>query len=238
MKTLERRLEPEWLDELPGDDPRAVRSRRDLRLMNRIMGHAGAIGRVLRARVPGAAPSVAELGAGDGTLLMRMASEARWQGGADIVLVDRQPVVTAATSERFRQLDCRVRVDAADVFDWLGAGGQRYDAIVANLFLHHFDGEQLERLFALAAARTGLFIGCEPWRSRLPLGGSHLLGLIGCNDVTRHDAVLSVRAGFAGQELSALWPAGGEWTLDERRTGLFSHLFVAHHPHRNGGGLP
>jgi hypothetical protein len=33
-----------------------------------------------------------------------------------------------------------------------------------------------------------------------------LLWLIGCNAVTRHDAAVSMRAGFIRQELSALWP--------------------------------
>jgi hypothetical protein len=45
--------------------------------------------------------------------------------------------------------------------------------------------------------------------------------------VTRHDAVVSVRAGFADRELSALWPSGMTWTLRERARGLFSHCFVA-----------
>jgi hypothetical protein len=53
-----------------------------------------------------------------------------------------------------------------------------------------------------------------------------MLGAIGCNDVTRHDAVASVRAGFRDGQLSALWPAG-PWKLTERGAGLFSHLFVA-----------
>jgi hypothetical protein len=39
--------------------------------------------------------------------------------------------------------------------------------------------------------------------------------------------VLSVRAGFSGNELSALWPADGGWQLTERRAGHFSHLFIA-----------
>ena len=51
--------------------------------------------------------------------------------------------------------------------------------------------------------------------------------MIGCNAVTRHDAAVSVRAGFLGNELSALWPDQKNWQLTERRTGLFSHLFVA-----------
>lgn len=226
MSALQRTLEPEWLDDLPGDDPRAVRSRRDLRLMNRVMGHAHIIGRALRSHAGAPPRSLAELGAGDGTLLARIVGKACWAGGADIVLVDRQPVVSAATGDRYRSLACRVSVDAEDVFEWLARGSLQYDAIVANLFLHHFDDEELARLFALAAARTKLFIACEPRRARLPLAGSHMLGLIGCNDVTRHDAVLSVRAGFSGSELSALWPHGS-WTLEERPAGLFSHLFAA-----------
>jgi hypothetical protein len=54
-----------------------------------------------------------------------------------------------------------------------------------------------------------------------------LLWAIGCNGVTQYDARVSVRAGFAGNELSALWPASGDWRLTERPAGLFSHLFVA-----------
>jgi len=56
---------------------------------------------------------------------------------------------------------------------------------------------------------------------------SRLLRLIGCNRVTRHDAPISVRAGFTGQELSQLWPAGQGWLLEERPAGWFSHLFIA-----------
>jgi hypothetical protein len=44
--------------------------------------------------------------------------------------------------------------------------------------------------------------------------------------VTRHDAPASVRAGFAGLELSALWPNEGRWELHES-TRLFAHCFVA-----------
>jgi hypothetical protein len=36
-----------------------------------------------------------------------------------------------------------------------------------------------------------------------------------------------VRAGFAGHDLSRLWPASQNWTLHERPAGWFSHLFIA-----------
>jgi hypothetical protein len=229
LRAIDRRVDPEWLDHLAADDPRAVRSRRDLRLMNRIMGHASIIRRVLEQRAVGRPLRIAELGAGDGTLLERVLPKLSRYSTAELVFVDRQPVVSADTISRYAASRCSVSVAAADVFEWLSRQTRSFDAIVANLFLHHFEVPQLRALFALAARSTSSFIACEPRRARIPLAGSRVLGLIGCNDVTRHDAHVSVRAGFSGAELSALWPADGSWRLEERRAGLFSHLFIASH---------
>ena len=146
----------------------------------------------------------------------------------DVVLVDQQNLINPATSEKFVAIGWQPQSVAADVFAWLAQpGGPVFDVIVANLFLHHFDAARLAELLSLAARRTRVLIACEPRRSGRGLLGSHLLGVVGCNDVSRHDAVVSVRAGFKNQELSALWPAGGAWTLREHARGLFSHCFVA-----------
>jgi len=99
--------------------------------------------------------------------------------------------------------------------------------MLANLFLHHFAKAPLSELLRLAAARTNLFIACEPRRSSLARTASRWLGLVGCNAVTRHDAVVSVCAGFVGQEISGCWPAETQWALSENPAGLFSHCFVA-----------
>jgi hypothetical protein len=72
-----------------------------------------------------------------------------------------------------------------------------------------------------------LFVAVEPRRARWPLFCSRLLWAIGCNDVTRHDAVVSVRAGFSRNELSSLWPDKQNWQLTEQSAGAFSHLFIA-----------
>ena len=50
------------------------------------------------------------------------------------------------------------------------------------------------------------FVACEPRRSAFALLGARMVFALGANDVTRHDAVASVRAGFRGRELSGLWP--------------------------------
>jgi hypothetical protein len=56
---------------------------------------------------------------------------------------------------------------------------------------------------------------------------SAVVGLVGCTDVTRHDAVVSVRAGFVSGEISRAWPQDGAWRIEDRPRGLFSHLFSA-----------
>ena len=225
---MERVVEPEWLDELPASDTRASRSRRDLQRINALMGNASLVAASLRrAKGAGEMHHLAELGAGDGSfalsLARRLSSVVQL---SEVTLVDQAAFANGNAQDEFAKLGCALNVIQADVFDWL-AGDLAVDVIVANLFLHHFEDEPLQKLLRLAASRARVFIACEPRRSSMSLAGSRLLGLIGCNDVTRHDAVVSVRAGFSGRELSRLWPEHREWILEEREAGVFSHLFLA-----------
>ena len=225
---MARRVEPEWLDELPATDARAQRSRRDLARVNALMSNAGIVARAMRLMPAARVRSIAEIGAGDGAFALGLARRLSRAEGAEFTLLDRQPIVGPATAGAFVRGGWKVRAVEADVFDWLRAETTpRFDAIVANLFLHHFEPAALAELLRLAAARAPLFVACEPRRSGVAMLGSRLLGLVGCNDVTRHDAVVSVRAGFRDGELAALWPPGDAWELDEGARGLFSHVFVA-----------
>ena len=100
--TLPRRVEAEMLDHLPESDPRAVRSRRDLRLINRFMAAQSTLCRGIDAATRGRPPRrITELGAGDGTLLLRVARRraATWPG-VEAVMVDRQDLVGAAHARR------------------------------------------------------------------------------------------------------------------------------------------
>ena len=147
---------------------------------------------------------------------------------AEVLLVDQFNIVSVETLQAFADVGWRATAVQADVFDWLAEPpAARSDLVIANLFLHHFLSGRLRELFRLAAERTNVFVACEPRRSAFALNAARLLGVIGCNAVTRHDAVVSVRAGFAAQELSALWPTSTEWQLVEQPAGLFSHCFIA-----------
>ena len=222
---MARRVEPEWLDQLPAQDPRAQRSRRDLVRVNALMGNAAIVARELKKSGTGPRFSIAEIGAGDGRFLLRVA-RALDVRGVDAVLVDRKDAVTDDVRGQFAMQDWHAQTVEADVFDWLRSTPP-VDAIVANLFLHHFETARLAEMLALAATRARIFVACEPRRSAVALNGARLIGLAGCNDVSRHDAVVSVRAGFRDGEISALWPKGGSWALQEGARGLFSHAFVA-----------
>jgi len=225
---MKRVLQPELLDELPASDPDACRSREDLRRVNSWMGNAGALARAAGS-VSGAIRRIVEIGAGDGTLLLNVAARLRVRfEKMETVLVDRQELATEATLQGFRQLGWNASVVVTDLFDWLGSGGLRPgDLVVANLFLHHFDETRLRVLFELLSTNAHSVIACEPRRSGFCLASTGLLRLIGCNHVTRHDAAVSVAAGFRGDELSRLWPEGGGWRLREQRAGWFSHVFCA-----------
>lgn len=227
---LPRRLDPEWLDELPASDPRAIRSRRDLRRVNALMGNARCMASALKKYAAGCAPrSIVDLGCGDGRAMLQVARLlAPHCRDVTVFLQDRQNIVSAETRNSFAALGWRAEPVSADVFDFLAAGASSpTDIVTANLFLHHFTEPQLAKLFAHAAQRAWLMVACEPRRARFVVEASRMLWAAGCNDVTVHDAVVSARAGFTGRELSALWPRQDGWQLHEHPAAIFSHCFAA-----------
>ena len=226
---MKRTVEPEWLDELPANDPGAVRSRLDLGRVNFFMGNVGIVASKLNRLFPGEGPGkIVELGAGDGTFALQLAIQfsGRWKN-VELVLVDRQNLVRSEIQEKFLRFGWRAKFVSADVFDFLSTS-EPADCVFTNLFLHHFEQENLSLLLRLVAEKAKTFVACEPHRSPMGIAGTKLLWLIGCNAVTRHDATISVRAGFREKEISELWPNG--WKIRERGTGFFSHTFVASRP--------
>jgi hypothetical protein len=227
---LPRRVEPELLDSLPATAPESVRSRRDLQRLNLIMGQATSLARILHAH--GAVAwmrRMVDLGGSDGTVLLELARRLTPPAKAMTgVVVDRHPAVEDRTREEFRRLGWELEAVATEVDDWLERAADPGGTVtIANLFLHHFEDQALSSLLARIATTTQLFVSSDPRRSRFTLAASHLIGFLGAGPVTRRDGVISVRAGFVGRELSALWPDHDHWQIEEGETGPFSHYFVA-----------
>ena len=224
---MNRLVQPELLDTLSPEDPRAIRSRRDLRRINWWMRNHVIMARALRENLSAAPGRITELGAGDGKFLLRLAKamSAHWRR-VDATLLDLQKNSSAQILASLSAVGWRAEAVLADVFKW-SPPGDANSVFIMNLFLHHFDDEQLPRLLQKISQNTNLFVAVEPHRFAAPALVGQLLWFIGCNRVTRHDAVVSIRAGFARQEISALWPDKANWQLTERRAGWFSHVFIA-----------
>jgi len=240
---MSRIVTPEVLDGLDGEDPHAVRSRRDLQRVHRVMGTRSTVVRAFQSACDGhprtAAFHVLELGAGDGSLMLGVARAlaGKWTD-LHLTLLDRQDLVTSETLAAYRDAGWSATACVADALVWAESraeqrpsrphAGGRWDLIIVNLFLHHFEGAALTTLLGGIEQNADRFIACEPARSRLALAGSHLVGLIGAGPVTRGDAVLSVHAGFRVGEMSSTWPnAKSMWDTAEHSAGLFSQCFVA-----------
>ena len=214
---MHRSLEPELLDFLSPDDPRAVRSRRDLRIINRFMGTHRWIERTLAAVLrPG--ERVLEIGAGTGELCLRLAGRGIVADG-----LDRCPRPAGWPSHlAWHQADLRS-------FDGYGA----YQAVVANLILHHLTGGELAALGRAMGSGPRVVCACEPARWRISQGFFAILGpIFGADPVTRHDARVSIAAGFVGEELPrALGLAGGPWQARCSRNPAGTYRMIAVRPH-------
>jgi hypothetical protein len=197
----DRVIAPEILDHLAWDDPEAMRARRDLRFINWVMGNERWICRAVTSRPGIAARGIVELGAGDGTLAAKLAR-----------LLPEAAVTAWDLAPRPAGLEARVawRQEDISMAETVGSGG----ILVANLFLHHFDAGGLRDLGARCAG-FDMLVFCEPDRCRRAEWLSYTLWpWIG--RVTRHDMRVSIRAGFAAGELSALLGLSAEeWRVGE-----------------------
>ena len=207
---MERVVVPEILDSLPVDDPRAMRSRRDLRVVDFFMGNSRWI--VLEVARSGAG-RVSELGAGEGVLCAKVK---RAVPGAEVEGFDFCP--------RPVGLSAGIGWNEGDFFQTLG--GARGGACVGSLVLHHFGNGALQELGGLLRDFS-ILIFSEPLRSRVSLVFSKLAApLFGA--VTRHDMPVSIRAGFLPGELGGLLGLESAcWRIAESRTKRGALRFLA-----------
>jgi hypothetical protein len=231
MSSSVRSVVPEVLDGLEADDPRGRRSRRDLQRVHAAMRSVSILRRaVARLRLARQPHRLVELGAGDGTLLLRFARalRPRWTD-VELTLLDRVDLVSEQTRAAYLGLGWRVTIESADALAWAAQpDGAHYDLCFANLFLHHFAAAELGSLLRGIGSRADALVACEPRRSGLARLGSRLIIFLGANEVTREDAVKSVDAGFTGDELSAAWgQTMGEWRVEEFAALPFTHCFTA-----------
>ena len=227
-KAIESRsVQPEILDELPTDHPAAIASRRDLHWVNSLMFQAGFMARMMHRHVH-PPRRILDLGSGDGLFMLKVARRmARRWPGVEVVLLDRAPAASPGLAGKFAKVGWRMTSITSEVTDFMEKEErQGFDLVVANLFLHHFDDPALVRLFRGIQRVAPRLVATEPCRAAFPHASTGLLRLIGVHKITLHDAAVSVRAGFTGKELSSLWHEAGGKPLEDRRAGIFTHVFA------------
>ena len=231
MHFIPRAVLPELLDTMAPEEPLAQRSRRDLQRIHIVMNTRNTLHRALRRlRLSRPPRRILELGAGDGSLVLRLARTlAPLWPDVELTLLDRHDLISATTREAYRDLGWQVSVVTSDVVHWAHTtSALHYDVCLAALFLHHFAEPELGEILAAVAARSDAFVACEPRRNAWTRLGSRLVGVIGGNAVTRADAITSVAAGFAGQELTRMWTGfSKDWIIEESRAFPFTHCFLA-----------
>ena len=105
------------------------------------------------------------------------------------------------------KLDNRVAWWQGYLFDY-----HDYDettVVVANLFFHHFKAAELKKLGGSIGGVRALLLA-EPYRAKLALVMGRCL-FPWVNDVTRHDMMVSIRAGFRESELPVLLGCDFNW---------------------------
>jgi len=224
---------PELLDTLAPSDPRACRSRRDLRRIHRVMRSVSILKHaIMRLQLAAPPRRILELGAGDGSLTLRLAQamQPRWPN-VSLTLLDRHNLVSAVTRAGYEALEWNVTVLREDVLEWVDESHPtQFDLCVTSLFLHHLDSEVIALVMRAVASNARAFVACEPRRNLFARVGSGLVGVLGANRVTREDAVASVSAGFTERELTALWPhIDAAWCCEEYLAFPFTHCFTAVH---------
>ena len=210
---IKRLVIPELLDHMPADDPEARRSRRDLRRINFFMGNERWICREVRRFPEVAGHGIVEIGAGDGELCHQLAL---MFPNAPVAAYDLAPAPDFPGS--------RVVWHQGDLFETPAPTGG--GVLVANLFVHHFEGAALTALGRWIRSFDVILLN-EPDRCHLP----HVLGGIMhpfMNRVTRHDMHVSIDAGFQPGELGNwLGLNDGGWQLSETSTWRGARRVVA-----------
>src|SRR5262245_15249612 len=148
-KFLLRNVEPELADHLTGDDPRALRFRRDLRRLNAFFMTDRVMARTLLKHWGGVAPrEIVDLGAGDGTFMLRVAQRLapRWRD-VTVKLVDQQDIVGAHVRNGFGALHWNIQTVAVYVFEFLQKTQSSVDIVKADGFLRLVSAVWMTRLF-------------------------------------------------------------------------------------------
>jgi hypothetical protein len=216
-----RRVRPEGLDALPPDDELARKSREELDFVNIVMGNHFWLTRQLR-KVYEPGQRVLEIGAGSGAL-----SEKIVKSG---VVPAAQLIGMDVTPEPVRWPGGARWVRGNVLTDTLPDA----EILISNLLLHQFNDQQLAAFARRLPPSCVCLLAVEPLRTRMSLMMGHVMTWVcAMNELTVHDMVLSVHAGFRGTELPDALNLPG-WKAEVRETNRGGYRMMMTRPRLAG----
>ncbi len=227
-----RVLTPEILDVLPPDDPRALRSRRDLTLINAVMRQSAIMAKALSA-LP-APRLVADLGGGDGRFMLRVAGAWRSAGPSVTVLIaDRRASSARQTRAGFAGLGWSCEKLTGDVCETLPLISPTSSPPTCSCIT--WTMRRWRGCWRWWRVRPGALSPASRGARPLRCWARGMVFALGANDVTRHDAWPACAPVFAAANCPACGRearrAGG---LREHGVFPFTHLFHGCHHEATG----
>ncbi|MGJ8639128.1 MAG: hypothetical protein ACSHYA_07005 [Opitutaceae bacterium] len=212
---MQRTLTPEILDSLDSSHPDAQGSRRDLRIINRLMGNWRWIEKQL-PDLPAENQYYCEIGAGDGALAVHLINKLKPPNYLAMDIVESPTGIPKQLD--WRQTNLLTSPDYGDS-----------SHLIASLILHHFDAEELGQIGKdIADSSVRYLVVCEPCRRNWHKYQLAAGRLIGFNRVTLHDGRVSIEAGFRGDELPELLGLDANtWRWEITETFMGAYRMVA-----------
>jgi SAM-dependent methyltransferase len=200
-----RRLSDEYLDQASCGGTSLERELGYLRAINRLLSGTSLSLRAVRTATrsnPSTRPSLLDVGTGSGDIARALAVSRGVE--VDVTGLDRRAEMVAEARAR-TPADVAVRFVEGDVFRLVEAFGERaFDLTHASLTLHHFpDGAVVEALRSMARVSRRAVIWNDLTRGPVQLAAVRIATLAATTS-TRHDARVSVEAGFTRAEIDDL----------------------------------
>jgi SAM-dependent methyltransferase len=202
----ERSFDLEIMDDLTCKGQVVEQTLRELDVINRTLGGndvtINGLERLLEDRSGNQRLTLADIGCGSGDMCLRIAKWARTRGlDIRVTGIDANPYII-----QYAIANCQ-GVDGLtfEVMDVLGDkfSQRKWDIVVATLFTHHFNQEQLVALLQTLKRQTRIGFVINDISIRF------LTRLFSRSSMVRYDAPLSVRRAFRRKELEALLDLAG-----------------------------
>jgi ubiquinone/menaquinone biosynthesis C-methylase UbiE len=209
-----RSVDQELMDDLMCKGEVVDRSLHELDVINKWLGGnqvtIDGLSRLFSTVKKGRPIVIADIGCGSGDMVMRILRWGLKEGRKpEVVGIDANPNIVSYARAKCRDYP-DVSFKVMNVLDDEFAR-QRFDVVVATLFMHHFTNEQLTKLFRKLRDQTRIgFVVNDIHRHPVAFHSIRLLtSIFSRSEMVKHDGPLSVQRAFKKSDLKNILSNAG-----------------------------